>query len=123
TATAEPSITPVIPPIVKDGINPSAHNIAELIVMLPPHIVASQLKILIPVGTAIAIVAIAKIEFATGPRPTVNMWCAQTMKPKNAMNSVANTNAEEPSKRLLENVEKTSLNKPNRGKIKIYTSG
>ena len=62
--------------------------------ILPPQIVAIQLNILIPVGTAIAIVANAKIAFAVGPKPTVNMWCAQTMNPKNPINTVANTIAE-----------------------------
>src|SRR5690625_2624508 len=105
--------------MVNDGMKPNAQSIAELIVILPPHIVANQLKILIPVGTAIAIVATAKIEFATGPIPTVNIWCAQTMNPKKAINIVAKTMAVYPNNRFLENVENTSLNNPNKGKIKI----
>src|SRR5690625_82445 len=112
-------MTPVIPPIVNDGIKPRAQCIAELIVILPPHIVASQLNILIPVGTAIAIVATAKIEFATGPKPTVNIWCAQTINPKKAINMVAKTIAVYPNSLFFENVEKTSLNNPNNGNIKI----
>ena len=39
----------------------------------PLYIVPSQLNILTPVGTAIAIVVRANTELATGPRPTVNM--------------------------------------------------
>src|SRR5690625_1885537 len=104
-------------------MKPSAQSIAELIFTFPPHIVASQLNILIPVGTAIAIVATAKIEFATGPRPTVNMWCAQTMNPKKAINIVAKTIAVYPNSLFLENVANTSLKIPNTGKIKMYTSG
>ena len=60
-------IIPVTPPIVKEGINATAYNIGTVNFTLPPHIVNSQLKILIPVGTAIAIVATAKIAFAIGP--------------------------------------------------------
>src|SRR5690625_905156 len=104
-------------------MNPNAHSIAVLILTLPPHIVASQLKILIPVGTAMAMVATAKIELATGPKPTVNIWCAQTINPKKAINIVAKTIAVYPNNLFLEKVENTSLNKPNSGNIKIYTSG
>jgi hypothetical protein len=43
------------------------HRRPELI--LPPHIVASQLKILIPVGTAIAIVDSTKNPFRPGSSP------------------------------------------------------
>ena len=42
--------------------------------------VASQLKILIPVGTEITMVAKTKKVLAAAPRPTVNMWCAQTLR-------------------------------------------
>ena len=37
------------------------------------HIVPIQLNTLMPVGTAIIMVVNVKTEFATGPRPTVNM--------------------------------------------------
>ena len=86
-------ITPVSPPIVKRKTNPRAHNIGVSNFISVPCIVASHLKILIPVGTAIAIVATAKIELATGPSPTVNMWWAQTMNPKKAISMVAKTMA------------------------------
>ena len=87
--------------------------------MLPPHIVNSQLKTLIPVGTAIAIVATAKIAFATFPNPVVNIWCAQTMNPKNPINMVANTMDEYPNNRFLENVGIISEKIPKAGNIKI----
>lgn len=51
---------PVRPPIVKRKINPSAHIIGALYLTLDPKIVASHLKTLIPVGTAIIIVAAVK---------------------------------------------------------------
>ena len=82
---------PVTPPMTKDGIKPKAYSIGVVNLMLPPHIVKSQLKIFIPVGTAIAIVATAKMALAIGPSPVVNIWCAHTMKPRKPMRTVANT--------------------------------
>src|SRR5690625_3663 len=114
---------PVIPPTVNDGIKPKAITIGDVNLILPPHMVSSQLNIFIPVGIAIAIVATANIEFAIGPKPTVNIWCAQTKNPRNAISTVAKTMEEYPNSLFLENVEMTSLNTPNAGKINIYTSG
>lgn len=54
------NIIPVNPPIVNKKINPNLHKIGVLNLMLVPWSVASQLKILIPVGTAIIIVADVK---------------------------------------------------------------
>jgi hypothetical protein len=55
------STTPVRPPSVNRKINPTANSLAGLSIRSePPHIVAIQLKILIPVGTAIIIVAAVK---------------------------------------------------------------
>ena len=51
---------PVIPPTVKRKIKPIAKNIGALSTSAPPHIVAIQLKILIPVGIAMTIVAAVK---------------------------------------------------------------
>lgn len=53
-------ITPVSPPIVNSAIKPSANSIGVVIRIDPPNSVAIQLKILIPVGTAIIIVAAVK---------------------------------------------------------------
>jgi hypothetical protein len=52
--------TPVNPPIVNKNTNPSAHRQVALYVSCDPYTVASHLKILIPVGTAIIIVADVK---------------------------------------------------------------
>jgi hypothetical protein len=52
--------TPVNPPIVNKAKNPNTNNNGVLNFKLPPYRVASQLKILIPVGTAITIVAAVK---------------------------------------------------------------
>lgn len=51
---------PVSPPIVNKNMNPTAQIIGVVNLTLPPYIVAIQLKILIPVGTAIIIVAEVK---------------------------------------------------------------
>ncbi len=59
--------------------------------MEPRHIVASQLKILTPVGTAISTVVYMKNSSPASGMPTVNMWCAQTMNDRKAMEAVAYT--------------------------------
>ena len=77
-----PSITPESPPITNIERKPSANSIGVRRWSFPSHIVASQLKILIPVGTAIR-----RVVTIIGTRihddiPLVNMWCAQTEKPR-----------------------------------------
>jgi hypothetical protein len=54
------STTPVTPPTQNKKINPSAKRIGAFNSTELPHKVASQLKILIPVGIAIIIVAEVK---------------------------------------------------------------
>jgi hypothetical protein len=54
------NIIPVIPPTVNKNIKPIAKYIGALNTIAPPHIVAIQLNILIPVGIAITIVADVK---------------------------------------------------------------
>jgi hypothetical protein len=51
---------PVKPPNVNKKIKPLAKSIGVFKTIEPPKIVATQLKILIPVGTAIIIVALVK---------------------------------------------------------------
>jgi hypothetical protein len=51
---------PVKPPKVNRKMKPLANNIGVFNTILPPNIVAIQLNILIPVGTAIIIVAAVK---------------------------------------------------------------
>jgi len=53
-------MTPVTPPNVNKNKNASVNNIGVSNLILPPQSVAIQLKIFIPVGTAIIIVADAK---------------------------------------------------------------
>lgn len=53
-------IIPVTPPVVNRKINPRAHNIGAEYCRFVPWSVASHLNTLIPVGTAIIIVAAVK---------------------------------------------------------------
>jgi len=53
-------IIPVKPPKVNKKMKPFANNIGVFKIIEPPNIVAIQLKILMPVGTAIIIVALVK---------------------------------------------------------------
>ena len=78
--------TPVRPPIVNRKTNPSAHKQAALYV---PYNVASHLKILIPVGTMMIIVADIKYARVSMSIPTVNMWCAHTTNSSNPIAIIA----------------------------------
>jgi hypothetical protein len=64
-------IIPVKPPIVNKKINPIANNNAVVNTNLPPNKVAIQLKIFIPVGIAIIIVAAVKYARLSTSIPTV----------------------------------------------------
>ena len=64
---------PVNPPIVNRNINPNAKYIGVTNLILPPYNVPNQLNILIPVGTAIIIVAAVKYALVSMFIPTVNM--------------------------------------------------
>ena len=55
----------------------------------PCHMVATQLNTFTPVGTAISMVAYMKNSSPASGMPTVNMWCAQTMNDRKAMDAVA----------------------------------
>jgi hypothetical protein len=54
-------------------MKPKVNNIGVFRLNEPPHIVAIQLKILIPVGTAIIIVAAVKYARVSTSKPTVYM--------------------------------------------------
>lgn len=66
-------MTPVKPPTVKRKTKPKAHNNGVSKENLAPCKVANQLKILIPVGTAIIIVAAVKYARVSTSNPTVNI--------------------------------------------------
>ena len=79
------SIRPEKPPIVNRNTKASANSIGVSKVIAPRHIVATQLKTLTPVGTAISMVANMKNICPDSGMPTVNMWCAQTINDRNAI--------------------------------------
>lgn len=68
------STIPVSPPTVNRKRNPKTHNIGASTATGVPWSVANQEKILIPVGTAIIIVAEVKYARVSTSIPTVNMW-------------------------------------------------
>ena len=82
-------IRPVKPPIVNTKMKPTANSIGVSKVIEPCHMVAIQLKIFTPVGTAISIVAYMKNSCPVTGMPVVNMWCAQTMNDRIAIDAVA----------------------------------
>lgn len=83
------STIPVRPPTVNRKINPKAHNMGVSYFIRLPWIVASHLNTLIPVGTAIIIVADVKYARVSTSIPTVNMWWAHTINPKIPIPSIA----------------------------------
>jgi hypothetical protein len=90
TSTAvEAMKIPDSPPITNMLTNAIAFHMAAVKRMLPPHRVPSQLNVLIADGTAMNIVLIAKVVPSVGFIPDWNMWCAQTMNPRNAMPAIA----------------------------------
>jgi hypothetical protein len=74
---------------VNRKINPIAHSIGVVILIDPPYIVPNQLKILIPVGTAIIIVAAVKYARVSTSIPTVYMWWAHTINPRTPIEAIA----------------------------------
>ena len=81
------SMMPLIPPRVNIVMKPSANSMGVRRWITPRHSVASQEKILMPVGTAISIVVIIigmRIQLCI---PDTNMWCAQTVKPSTTIAS------------------------------------
>jgi len=82
-------IIPVSPPMVNRKTNPRAHSRGVSNENWDPCNVASQLKILIPVGTAMIMVAAEKYARVSTSMPTVNMWCAHTKNPRIPIATIA----------------------------------
>ena len=80
--------------MVNIDTRPMENSIGVVKRIWPPHIVPIQLKILMPVGTAMNIVAMPKEASATGPKPAVNMWWAHTPQPMKPMAMPEKTIAE-----------------------------
>ena len=95
---------------------PSAKSIGVSKLRLPRQSVASQLKIFIPVGTAITIDAIMNQAWSEIGNPTVNMWCAQTSIEKKPMATVEATIALYPKIGLRAKTGRTSEIIPNAGR-------
>ena len=66
-----------------------ANSIGVSKVSEPFHIVATQLNTFTPVGTAISMVDSMKNSCAATGMPTANMWCAQTVNDRIAIDAVA----------------------------------
>ena len=69
--------------------NASANSIGGSKLSEPRHMVAHQLKTFTPVGIAISMVESMKNSSPASGMPTVNMWCAQTMNDRKAIEAVA----------------------------------
>lgn len=82
---------PVRPPTVNKKIKPRAQSIAGDHLMFPPCRVANQLKTLTPVGIAIIMVAEVKYARVSTSIPTVNIWWAHTINPRNPIDIIAHT--------------------------------
>lgn len=80
---------PVKPPDVNRNTKPRAQTIGGEYSTFDPYIVAIHLNTLIPVGTAIIIVAAVKYARVSTSIPTVNIWCAHTINPRIAIPNIA----------------------------------
>src|SRR5258706_256873 len=108
---------PDSPPITNIATNASALSIAVVKMMFPRHSVPSQLNVLIADGTAMNIVLIANVVPSVAFMPLWNMWCAQTMNPRNAMPAMAYTIGRYPKIGLRLKTEMMSLTIPIAGTI------
>ena len=70
-----------MPPMVNNMMNAMENSIGVVKRILPPHIVAIQLKIFTPVGIAMSIDAAPKYVSAAAPMPAANMWWLHTPHP------------------------------------------
>ena len=80
-----------MPPMRNIDRKPRANSSGVENVSWPRHIVKIQLNILTPVG--IAMRNVMKLKNGRYTAPVVNMWWAQTEKPRAPIAAVANTNA------------------------------
>src|SRR5918997_6109243 len=111
------SMIPLTPPSVNIVMKPSANSIGVRRWITPRHSVASQEKILMPVGTAISIVVIimgTRIQLCI---PDTNMWWAHTVKPRITMATSENAIMRYPNTGFRAFAEMTSLTIPNPGSI------
>src|SRR5690554_5864897 len=117
------TMMPVMPPRRKVTRKAMAYMSAAVKRIWPPHNVAIQLNILMPVGTPMMNEVTENTLFATGPRPVVNMWWLHTAKPMKPMKMPESTMTGYPNSGLRENVGMISLMTPKAGRMMMYTSG
>src|SRR5215217_5931813 len=110
-------MTPVIPPITNRYRKPVAKSIGVGNVRRPRNIVAIQLKILIPVGTAMMNDESAKNGRLTAA--VVNMWWAHTDIEYAPIRTVAATIERYPNNGLRENTGTTSDRIPKNGSARM----
>ena len=86
--------------------------------------VDTQLNTFTPVGTAMVMVAYMKNSSPATGIPTVNMWCAQTMKrqERDACGGVHHGGVAE-QRLAREGRDRISETTPKAGRIMMYTSG
>ena len=80
---------PVNPPTVNRKTKPKDQSNAGEKLNRTPWNVPNHLNTLIPVGTAIIIVAVVKYARVSASIPTVNIWWAQTTNPKIPIANIA----------------------------------
>ena len=86
---AEAKTIPVRPPIVNIKIKPRVHKAEPSHFKFIPRRVASQEKILTPVGIATMRVEAVKKARESTSIPTVYIWCPHTMKPMKPILKIA----------------------------------
>ena len=77
--------------MVNIATRPIENSIGVVNCSLPPHMVAIQLRIFTPVGTAMNIVDSENAATEIGPMPEANMWWAHTPQPMKPMAMPENT--------------------------------
>src|SRR5688572_6202682 len=79
------------PPMMNIETNEIENSIGVVNCSLPPHIVPSQLKVLMALGSAIIMVDTMKVSPSAGFMPDRNMWWPHTMNPRPAMPAIEYT--------------------------------
>ena len=82
---------PESPPTMKSETNAAPCRKGVWKWIFPFHIVPSQLNTLMAEGTAMSIVVTMKVVPSIGFIPLMNMWCPQTIHPRNAIPQSAST--------------------------------
>src|SRR6266567_3535647 len=106
---------PVRPAITNWSRNAIENNMGVAKRILPPQMVASQLKVLMPVGMETSMVESVKKALPNEVMPMVNMWWAHTLRLMKAMATEAATMAEWPKMALREKTGMISLAKAKAG--------